>query len=111
MLLPKISIKRILYATDLSKSSIHAFAYAASLANQYGAQIIMLHVLFEAALQQNIIKTVISDEQWTDIKLRHYKEARDQLIGKKRDPAVLKDVLHSFAENVRAESDDMDLHM
>ncbi len=38
-------IKRILYATDLSENARHAFGYAASLANRYGAKIIVLHVI------------------------------------------------------------------
>ena len=108
MVLPKIKIKKILYATDLSKSSIHAFAYAVSLANQYGAEITILHVLSEELQQEGIIRTVISEEQWNEIKQRHYDEARDQLIGKKRGHVTIKDVLHSFTENVRAESDDVD---
>jgi nucleotide-binding universal stress UspA family protein len=42
MILPKVDIKRILYATDLSESARHAFAYAVSLANLYGASITLL---------------------------------------------------------------------
>jgi nucleotide-binding universal stress UspA family protein len=41
--LPKIEI--ILYATDLSVNSQPAFNYAASLAEKYGAKIIVLHVM------------------------------------------------------------------
>ena len=108
MILPKIFINKILYATDLSKSSIHAFAYAVSLANQFGAEITMLHVLSEKLQQEGIIRTLISDEQWNEIKQRHYEETRDTLIGKKRDHVAIKDVLHSFTENVRAESDNVD---
>jgi len=40
-------IKHILYATDLSENARFAFGYAASLANRYGAQITILHVLEE----------------------------------------------------------------
>ena len=68
----------------------------------------MLHVLSEELQQEGIIRTFISDEQWNEIKQRHYEEARDQLIGKKRDHVTIKAVLHSFTENVRAESDNVD---
>ncbi len=47
MKLPDIQIKKILYATDLSKSAVHTFSYAVSLANMYGAGITILHVLAE----------------------------------------------------------------
>ncbi len=47
MKLPNIQIKKILYATDLSETAVHAFSYAVSLANIYGASITILHVLAE----------------------------------------------------------------
>lgn len=39
------TIDKILYATDLSVNSQPAFNYAASLAERYGAKIIVMHVL------------------------------------------------------------------
>jgi nucleotide-binding universal stress UspA family protein len=39
------TIKKILYATDLSENSRLAFGHAASLAKQYQAEIIVLHVI------------------------------------------------------------------
>jgi len=47
MTLPKVEIKKILYATDLSESARYAFAYALSLANLYGARITFVRVLRE----------------------------------------------------------------
>jgi nucleotide-binding universal stress UspA family protein len=38
-------IKRILYATDLSKNSSYAFLYATNMAKKYGAEIVILHVI------------------------------------------------------------------
>jgi len=37
MNLQNIQIKKILYATDLSENAVHAFSYAVSFANTYGA--------------------------------------------------------------------------
>ena len=92
-----IRIKKILYATDLSESAVHAFSYAISLANMYGAGITILHVLAEFP-GEDFITNMISSETWEEIKNRHYKEARDQLIGKKRDHRAIKDVLVAFSE-------------
>ncbi len=39
------SIKKILYATDLSKNSRLAFGYAASLTQQYGAELTVLNAI------------------------------------------------------------------
>jgi len=38
-------IKKILYATDLSKNSIYAFYYAVDMARKYDARIVILHVI------------------------------------------------------------------
>ena len=40
----ELAIKKILYATDLSKNSAHAFQYAIDYAEKHDAQIIILYV-------------------------------------------------------------------
>ena len=102
MILPKVDIKKILYTTDLSETALHAFAYAVSLANTYGAGITILHVLFEDPDVESKIGPYIGDDQWEEIKKRHFQEAREALIGKKRDNVAIREVLHSFAETVKA---------
>lgn len=42
-MIPKI--KRILYATDLTKNSLYAFFYATDMAKKYDAPIVMLHAV------------------------------------------------------------------
>ena len=42
-MLPDINI--ILYATDLSKNSAHAFRYAVYFAKKFDAEIIILHII------------------------------------------------------------------
>ncbi len=105
MKLPNIQIKKILYATDLSETAVHAFSYAVSLANMYGAGITILHVLAEFPGEQ-FISNMIDTDTWQEIKMRHYSEARDQLIGKKRDHIALKEVLQAFSEEVKADEKD-----
>jgi nucleotide-binding universal stress UspA family protein len=105
MILPNIQIKKILYATDLSESAVHAFSYAVSLANMYGAGITILHVLAEFP-GEDFITNMINTDTWKEIKNRHYSEARDQLIGKKRDHIALKEVLRAFSEEAMADAED-----
>lgn len=103
MILSKVEIKKILYATDLSETSIHAFAYAASLASLCNAGITILHVLYGSPYIDARIVPFVGEDQWEAIKKQHYQEARDALIGKKRDHVLMKEVLHTFAEKVNAE--------
>jgi nucleotide-binding universal stress UspA family protein len=103
MKLPKVEIKNILYATDLSENARYAFAYAVSLAGLYNAAITMIHVLPEVSgiLDKNVIG-YISADRWEEIKSQNIDEAREALIGKRRDPEIIRDALHQFSENVKA---------
>ena len=105
MKLTDIQIKKILYATDLSESAVHAFSYAVSLADMYGAGITILHVLAEFPGEE-FITNMINTDTWEEIKNRNYSEARDQLIGKKRDHVALKEVLEAFSDKTKADAVD-----
>ncbi len=108
MILPNIEIKKILYATDLSESATHAFAYAVSLANLYKAGITILHVLFGDPEKEAVVRSALGDKEWEEIKKRHYEDARTQLIGKKRENVEMKEVIHAFTENIRKETENPD---
>jgi nucleotide-binding universal stress UspA family protein len=100
MILPKVDVKKILYATDLSENARYAFAYAVSLANLYGAKITLLHVLPEVSeLMDKHIIGYIDADRWEKIKAQHFDEAREALIGKRKDHLAIKDVLQQFSEN------------
>lgn len=100
--LPKVEVKKILYATDLSENARYAFAYAVSLADLYNAAITFIHVLPEVPdlIDKNIIG-YISEDRWEEIKSQNVDEARDALIGKRRDHLAVRDALHQFSENVK----------
>jgi nucleotide-binding universal stress UspA family protein len=103
MMLPKVEIRKILYTTDLSESARHAFAYAASLANLYGAGITILHVLTEDPGMSMGIISYIGEKRWEDIRKRNEEYAKQTLTGKRRDNIPLKDGLEQFCEDVKAD--------
>ncbi len=106
MTLPKVDVKKILYATDLSENARYAFAYAVSLADLYNAGIIMIHVLPEvpALLDQTVIG-YISEESWKEIKSEQMDEAKEALIGKRREHVAIKEALHQFSEDVKQQQE------
>jgi len=105
MKLPKVKINKILYTTDLSEGARYAFAYAVSLANTYRASITILHVLFEDRNIDSIASFYVGREDWLKIKQRTYDEARDALIGKKRDNVAIRDVLQTFSEKAQTQDE------
>jgi nucleotide-binding universal stress UspA family protein len=100
MLLPKVEIKKILYPTDLSQSARYAFAYAVSLADHYQASITLLHVLYEAP---EFVSSIIGSDKLAEIKRQQYTEAREALIGKRRENVIVKEILDKFCEEVLAD--------
>ena len=100
--LPKVDVKKILYATDLSENARYAFAYAVSLADLYKASITFIHVLPEVPelLDKGVIG-YISEDRWKEIKSQNVEEAKEAIIGKRRDHLAIRDVLHQFSENVK----------
>jgi nucleotide-binding universal stress UspA family protein len=102
MILPKVEIKKILYTTDLSENARYAFAYAVSLANMYGAGLTILHVLNEDPGLEAKVSAHIGEEQWEKIRNQTFQEAREALIGKKRDNIDIREILFKFSEDVKA---------
>jgi nucleotide-binding universal stress UspA family protein len=93
-----VSIKTILYATDLSESARFAAAYAFSQAEAYGARVILLHVLPEMPeIMDRGVMGYIDEDQWESIKQSHYQDAKEALIGKRNDHAVVHAVLGQFS--------------
>ncbi len=102
MQIQNIEIKKILYATDLSENARHVFSYAVSLADKYSASIVMLHVVHEVPMLADISVTgYIDADRWEQIKKHHFEDARQVLIGKKKEHLAAKEVLDQFAENTR----------
>ena len=100
MQLPKVEIKKILYPTDLSPSARYAFAYAVSLADHYRAGITMLHVLYDAP---EYVESLIGTERLEKIGRQHYDDARQALIGKRRENVIVKEILDKFCEDARSD--------
>lgn len=100
MLLPKVEIKKILYATDLSESARYAYAYAVNLADHFSASITLLHVLHEAP---GFVENLIGADKYEEIKKRHHDDAREALIGKRREHVIIKEILDKFCEDVRTD--------
>ena len=46
------AIRPFLFATDFSEASLHAFPYAISSANQFGAKLVLLHVVPEVSMAE-----------------------------------------------------------
>ena len=73
-------IKKILHCTDLSEHARHSFAYAASIANRFGASITILHVLEDTSeYRDNLIINILGKEKWEEIRRQNEQETIERL--------------------------------
>jgi nucleotide-binding universal stress UspA family protein len=95
-LIPKMipEIQKILYTTDLSKNARYAFAYAASLANRYGAGITILHILEDISpYGDSLVINILGDKKWQELR-----KANEQKLVE-----TIKERLAKFCEDVSSE--------
>jgi len=98
MELPVVKIKKILYATDLSKNSKYAFAHAVNMAQAFGAGLTILHVMTGSEKLDANISYHIGKAQWEKIKQERHKEATKSLVGKIRNQFAIKDALEKYCQ-------------
>ena len=89
-------IKNILYATDLSENARYAYNYAASLAQQYAAQITILHVIEKLSAETFLqIQGYVGEEKWKQLQ----EEKQADFIS------TIKGRLNSFCDEISGELD------
>lgn len=63
-----MQIRKILFATDFSEGSSHAFPYALDIAKQYGAKLFLVHVIYDVAKSAGwYVPQVSIDEIYRDM--------------------------------------------
>lgn len=92
-------IKKILFATDLSKSSIEVFEQTVSIAAQTGASITILHVIEDrSSTSQNRMVHLVDKEVYEKIRNENRDEVKNVLIGKQRSIPVIQEALTDLCD-------------
>jgi nucleotide-binding universal stress UspA family protein len=91
-------IRKILFTTDLTEGSHHAFNYAVSVASRHGATITIIYVMEEPSRSYSEkIKDFLGEEKWQQVQQSHEQHARQVLIGKKHEASVIREALDEFS--------------
>jgi nucleotide-binding universal stress UspA family protein len=76
-------IRKILYATDLSKNSVYAFRYATTIAEEYDAEMIILHVIEPIpAMAKHYMKIYVEETKWEE-KIKYEQDIAMERIKKR----------------------------
>lgn len=102
MIVPEV--KKILFVSDLSKSSRAAFYYAASLASLYGAQIDIFHAMED--IQDSVkshVFTFLGEDMWKEYENKKESNARSALIAKKEDENTVQKAMEVLTDSCNQE--------
>jgi nucleotide-binding universal stress UspA family protein len=76
-------IGKILYATDLSKNSVYAFRYATKMAEKFGADMIILHVIEPIpSMAKHYMKIYVDEAKWEE-KIKYEQDLAIERIKKR----------------------------
>ncbi len=100
-------IKKILFASDISDTTKHAFDYVVSLANQYGASIVILHVMEDFTPDmRDVVSRIIGEDLYDEIKQDGESSARDVLMNKKKQAVLSRDAFSLISNNAKQRADE-----
>lgn len=90
-------IKKILFATDLSKSSIAVFEQAVALASQVNASIVIVHVIEDGSSgKQNRMIHLVDHALYEKNRKESQDNVRNVLIGKQRLIPIIQNALRDL---------------
>jgi nucleotide-binding universal stress UspA family protein len=98
--------KKILFTTDLSQSSKEVFDYAASLAVESNATVLILHVIEdEESRTKDLIVDMIGSEAFRKIQQENETYARTILLGKQTQAPIIKEALEKLGRTASSKND------
>jgi nucleotide-binding universal stress UspA family protein len=89
-------IRKILFTSDLTETSKHAYGYALSLAQRYSAEILFLYVMDETASSAR--SSFLDPKIMEKVRNQAADEARISLSGKRRDMALVRSGIKQFCD-------------
>ncbi len=90
-------VSNILFTTNLSENCVPAFEFAASMAMQYKARMVMLHVIEDMPVYaEGRLSGLLGKKQWEEIKKAHEMNAVMTLTAKKSSSSLIREALDHF---------------
>jgi len=98
--------KTILFTSNLSTTSRVAFKQAAMLANQFGAKLILLHVMEgPSSVYEGYVSSLFGYDKWIQVLKNNREEAKHALVGKVTPKQMVRTALSEFCKENKKEDE------
>ena len=101
----------ILFTSNLSTASRAAFKQAAMLATQFGAKLILLHVMEgrPSTSYEGYVSSLFGQDKWLEVLKNNREEAKHALIGKVTPKQMARTALSEFCKENKRTAENYDL--
>lgn len=91
-------IKKILFATDLSDTAKHSFAYAVAMADRWECELLIVHVIKgETSYGEAVLKLGLGDDLLKELEKKRTQRTKNILIGKRTEAHIIGEAIHHMA--------------
>lgn len=91
-------IKKILFATDLSETAKHSFAYAVAMADRWNCELLIVHIIKgQTPYGEAVLKMGLGDDLLKELEQRRTQSAKNVLIGKRTEAHIIGEAIHQLA--------------
>ena len=96
------TIKKILFATDLSEYCQQSYEFAVSIALKLQAGITLLHVIENNPISIDVeLKSLLGEDRYEKMMWKIEEETRSLLIGKRSQSKIIKTALYTLCEDTK----------
>ncbi len=101
----------ILFTSNLSTASRAAFKQAAMLANQFGAKLVLLHVMEgrPSGSYEGYVSSLFGQDKWLEVLKNNREEAKHALIGKVTPKQMVRTALSEFCKETKKEDENQSI--
>ena len=98
-------LNHILFTSDLTPGARRVFDHAVSLADKYGAEITIMHVIEEVPdSMKAAMGGILGADRIAELQQKHKTEAMTTLVGKSKELAIIRDGLEMFCQDAVADT-------
>jgi arsenite transporter len=100
------TIKKVLFATDLTPEAKHVFEYVKKIVASTGASVTVVHILEKVNKgTDEMLAHFLGEKNWKQFRKDKFEKAESLMIGKIHENRLIREAIDCFLENIKCEEE------